>query len=54
MWHPASAMRKTSVYLTDHQAALLHQVSLKDGRSRAEVIPEGRGLPASVAPMTDR
>ena len=34
-------MRKTSVYLTDHEAEQLRQLSIRDGRPQAELIREG-------------
>ena len=34
-------MRKTSVYLSDHDAEQLRQLSIRDGRPQAELIREG-------------
>jgi Ribbon-helix-helix protein, copG family len=34
-------MRKTSVYLSDHEAEQLRQISIRDGRPQAELIREG-------------
>jgi Ribbon-helix-helix protein, copG family len=34
-------MRKTSVYLSDQEAELLRQLSIRDGRPQAELIREG-------------
>lgn len=39
--YPTYIMRKTSVYLSDQEAEQLRLVSVRDGRSQAELIREG-------------
>ena len=41
MWYHTYVMRKTTVYLSDEEAAALRRMSVQTGRSQADLLREG-------------